>query len=91
MDKYEIITVPDPVLKTKAEPVDRVDDAIQKQMDRMLATMYAAPGIGLAANQVGLLNRVLVMDIARGVEEEKNPIFMANPEIIHESESRSVD
>ena len=91
MTNYEIITVPDPVLRKEAQAVDRVDDAIRKQMDTMLQTMYDAPGIGLAANQVNMLNRVLVMDLSRREEEEKaNPIFMANPEIIWESEEMSV-
>lgn len=88
-----IIFVPDPVLKTVAQPVARVDDIIRRQFDDMLATMYAAPGIGLAANQVNMLNRVLVMDIAsREAEdaEKPTPIFMANPEIIWESEEISV-
>ena len=57
-DLYEIIKIPDAVLKETATAVDSVDDTIQKQMDKMLATMYDAPGIGLAANQVNLLNRV---------------------------------
>ncbi len=88
---YEIITVPDPVLKQTAQEVATVTPEIQKQMDKMLATMYDAPGIGLAANQVGLLNRVLVMDLSRRDEEqEAAPIFMANPEIIWESEEMSV-
>jgi peptide deformylase len=93
---YQIIIVPDPVLKTAANPVARVDDKLRKQFDDMLQTMYDAPGIGLAANQVGLLNRVLVMDLARrkasenGPEEKANPIFMANPEIVWESEDISV-
>ena len=96
---YEIIIVPDPVLRQQAQPVNRVDDAIRTQMNRMLQTMYDAPGIGLAANQVGLLNRVLVMDLARrrsadtadeGPEETAKPIFMVNPEIIWESEEMSV-
>ena len=91
MKTYDIITIPDPVLKQKAHPVARVDDEIRAQMDAMLQTMYDAPGIGLAANQVGLLNRVLVMDLSRRNEEEKpSPIFMANPEIIWESEDISV-
>ncbi|MGB0720676.1 MAG: peptide deformylase [Bdellovibrionales bacterium] len=88
---YEIITVPDPVLKQEAQPVASLSIDIQTQMDRMLATMYDAPGIGLAANQVGLLNRVLVMDLARKDDgEEPAPICMANPEIIWESEEISV-
>lgn len=91
MKTYNIITIPDPVLKQTAHPVARVDDEIRAQMDAMLQTMYDAPGIGLAANQVGLLNRVLVMDLSRRNEEEKPaPIFMANPEIIWESEEISV-
>jgi peptide deformylase len=91
MSNYEIITAPNPVLKQKAQLVDNIDDAIRKQMDRMLATMYDAPGIGLAANQVGLLNRVLVMDLSNRKEgEQPSPIFMANPEIIFESEEMSI-
>lgn len=87
----QIIKVPDPVLKAKAQPVDRVDDAIRAQFDTMIQTMYDAPGIGLAANQVNLLNRVIVMDLSvREEEEAKAPIFMANPEIIWESEEISV-
>ena len=91
MDKYEIITVPAAVLKQVAQPVGKIDEALRKQMDAMLKTMYAAPGIGLAANQVGLLNRVLVMDLASRKEgQEPNPIYMVNPEIIYESEDMSV-
>tara|TARA_R110001592_G_scaffold3525_20_gene20056 strand:+ start:8787 stop:9308 length:522 start_codon:yes stop_codon:yes gene_type:complete len=91
MIDYKIVIVPDPVLKEVAQPVDKVDDAIRAQMDAMLQTMYDAPGIGLAANQVSMLNRVLVMDLSRrDDEEEAKPIFMANPEIIHASEEMSV-
>jgi peptide deformylase len=91
MDKYDIIIVPDPVLKTRAEPVGKVDDEIRKQMDRMLSTMYDAPGIGLAANQVNLLNRVLVMDTSqRNEETQAAPVCMANPEIVWRSEEISV-
>ncbi len=93
MTDYKIITVPDPVLKQTAQPVDKIDSNIRAQMDGMLRAMYDAPGIGLAANQVSLLNRVLVMDLSRrdGEEqEEPNPICMANPEIIYESEEMSV-
>ena len=91
MSKLDIIIVPDPVLKTVAQPVARVDDAIRKQFDDMLETMYDAPGIGLAANQVNQLNRVLVMDVeGREDGSARQPIFMANPEIIWESEEISV-
>ncbi len=88
---YEIITVPDPVLRETAQPVSRMDEDIRRQMDRMLQTMYDAPGIGLAANQVGLLNRVLVMDLSKREENSTHaPIYMANPEVIWESEEISV-
>lgn len=91
MTDYKIIIVPNPVLKQTASAVNKVDDALRIQMDSMLSAMYDAPGIGLAANQVGLLNRVLVMDLAhREEEDEPNPICMANPEIIYESEEMSV-
>ncbi len=90
-NSYDIITVPDPILKATANPVVTVDDAIRAQMDRMLATMYEAPGIGLAANQVSLINRVLVMDLSSKKDDEKpNPICMANPEIMRESDDFSV-
>lgn len=92
MDKYKIITLPDPVLKEVAKEVSAVDDALRAQMDRMLKTMYEAPGIGLAANQVGLLNRVLVMDIAQREENKdtRKPIFMVNPQILWASEEPSI-
>lgn len=91
MDKYDIIKVPDPVLKAVAKDVENIDDALRKQLDKMLHTMYEAPGIGLAANQVGLLNRVLVMDVAQREEPEtRQPIFMINPQIIWKSEEPSV-
>ncbi len=90
-DLYDIIIVPDPVLKETAQPVAQIDDALRAQMDRMLATMYDAPGIGLAANQVGLLNRVLVMDVAqREGENSRKPVCMVNPEVIWTSEEPSV-
>ncbi|MDX1710723.1 MAG: peptide deformylase [Rhodovibrionaceae bacterium] len=76
-----IITAPDPVLKKKAKPVERVDGEIRRLMDDMLETMYAAPGIGLAAPQVGVSKRVLVVDVARE-EEEPNPLRMGNPELV---------
>lgn len=79
-----LVVAPDPRLKKKALPVERVDDTIRKQMDDMVETMYAENGMGLAAPQVGISNRVIVMDIAR--KDEDPVIFkMANPEIIWES------
>lgn len=84
-----IITAPDPRLKTVSQPVDRVDDDLRKLMDDMLETMYDAPGIGLAAIQVGVPKRVLVMDIA---EEDgtKKPLYFVNPEIVAESDDYTI-
>jgi peptide deformylase len=91
MSAYTIINVPDPVLKEVAAPVGQVNDIIRAQMDDMLETMYDAPGIGLAANQVNVLNRVIVMDVDfREEDAAKNPICMANPEIIWKSDDVSV-
>jgi peptide deformylase len=77
------------VLKRISAPVERVDDDLRALMDDMLETMYAAPGIGLAAIQVGVPKRVIVMDLARG-EEPKAPRFFVNPEILWASEERFV-
>lgn len=91
MSKLKIITVPDPVLKQVAQPVEKIDDAVLKQIDDMFETMYAAPGIGLAANQVGMLNRIFVMDVAfRDKEAPPTPVAMINPEIVWASEEPSV-
>ena len=84
-----IITAPDQRLKQRAAPVDAVDDAMRALMDDMLETMYAAPGVGLAAPQVGVLKRVLVADVARG-DGPPQPVRMANPEIVAASEVLSV-
>lgn len=80
-----IITAPDPRLKLKAKPVAKVDAAVRRLMDDMLETMYAAPGIGLAAPQVGVAQRVLVVDVARDGEAAQ-PLKIANPEILWRSE-----
>jgi peptide deformylase len=81
----EILIVPDPRLKQVSEPVERVDDELRALMDDMLETMYAAPGIGLAAIQVGVAKRVIVMDLARQ-DEPKAPRYFVNPEILWKSE-----
>ncbi|PKU26202.1 peptide deformylase [Telmatospirillum siberiense] len=75
-----ILVAPDPFLKLKAKRVDTVDDALRRLMDDMLETMYAAPGIGLAAPQVGVSKRLLVIDLAKE-EEPKAPLCMVNPEL----------
>ena len=80
-----ILTIPDPVLRKKAKPIERVDAELRRLMDDMLATMYDAPGIGLAAPQVGVLRRLIVMDPAKD-EAPKTPIVMVNPEILKRSE-----
>jgi len=81
----DILVVPDPVLKQKSVPVEAVDDELRTLMDDMLETMYAAPGIGLAAVQIGVPKRVIVMDLARA-EEPKAPRYFVNPEIVWASE-----
>ncbi len=81
----EILVVPHPVLKQVSLPVAAVDDALRALMDDMLETMYEAPGIGLAAIQVGVAQRVIVMDLARP-EEPKAPQYFVNPEILWASE-----
>ncbi|MBS0335120.1 MAG: peptide deformylase [Proteobacteria bacterium] len=81
----EILIVPDPRLKQVSQPVEVVDDALRALMDDMLETMYAAPGIGLAAIQIGVPKRVIVMDIS-GKDEEPAPRYFVNPEILWASE-----
>ena len=79
MALLEILHYPDKRLRTVAEPVEVVDDAIRKLVDDMLETMYDAPGIGLAATQVNVHKRVLVMDLS---EDKNDPLCLINPEII---------
>ena len=113
-DLYNIVKVPDAVLKQKAQAIENINSDIKLQVERMIATMYEGAGIGLAANQVGLLNRIFVMDLPKGTwqhgpeingvltidtgyrsgerEDElvKNPRAFINPEVIWESEVKSV-
>jgi peptide deformylase len=84
-----IIIAPDPVLKAKAKPVENIDGGIVRLMDDMLETMYKAPGIGLAAPQIGILQRVIVVDVA-DKDEKPQPFAMANPEILWRSDETSV-
>jgi peptide deformylase len=79
-----ILIAPDPRLKVKAKPVAAVDDRVRRLMADLLETMYAAPGIGLAAPQVGVARRVLVVDVARD-GEPRQPMKIANPEILWRS------
>jgi peptide deformylase len=79
MTTLNILHFPDPRLRTVAKPVVKVDDAIRQLVDDMLETMYAAPGIGLAATQVNVDQRVIVIDIS---EEKNQPLCLINPEIL---------
>lgn len=85
MSILKILKEPDPILRKKSAPVASVDKHIKKLMNDMLETMYAAPGIGLAAAQVGILKRVIVIDLAKD-GEKKLPLFFVNPVITWKSE-----
>jgi peptide deformylase len=84
-----ILVAPDPRLKKVSEPVKAVDAGIRKLMDDMLETMYQAPGIGLAAPQVGVLKRIIVLDIAREGEDPQ-PLKLVNPEVVWVSDDDAV-
>ena len=88
MSVRNIIIEPDPILRKKSKPVDQVDLSVKKLLDEMLKTMYLAPGIGLAAVQVGILRRIVVIDISKE-DEKKNPLFLINPEITYKSKNTS--
>ena len=83
----KILVEPDPFLRQVSHEVDKVDDEIRKLMDDMLETMYEAPGIGLAAIQVGVPKRVIVIDLSK--EDEKKPQYFVNPKIIIKSKINS--
>ena len=87
-----IITLPDPRLRRVCEPVVTVDDSIRALMDDMLETMYDAPGIGLAAAQIAVHKRVIVMDVAKRKDDaaSSEPMCFANPEILWASEELSI-
>ena len=89
-----ILTVPHPILKETSQAVESVDDSIRALFDDMLETMYDANGIGLAAPQVGILKRLLVMDISpmqdNAPSQNKQVYYMANPEIIEKSEETNI-
>ncbi len=87
MSKMKIFEIPEPVLRQKAEKVDVVDGAVRQTLADMLETMYAGNGVGLAANQVGLLKRLVVIDCASD-DEEPAPIKMVNPEIVSHSDHK---
>jgi len=89
MSILPIITLPDPLLRQLSKPVERVDDELRKFADDMLETMYDAPGIGLAAIQVGQPLRMLVLDIAKE-DEEPSPHLFINPEIVKRSDAVNI-
>ncbi|HWJ73575.1 MAG TPA: peptide deformylase [Kaistia sp.] len=91
MAKLDIITLPDPKLRLASAPVERVDDELRRFMDDMLETMYEAPGIGLAAIQVGVPRRVVTIDVSGREEgEARKPLFLINPEIIASTDDHSI-
>lgn len=92
MAKLDIITLPDRKLRVKSAPVERVDDEVRKFMDDMLETMYAAPGIGLAAVQVGVPRRIVTIDVSSREDENAppSPLYLINPEILTRSDELQV-
>jgi peptide deformylase len=82
----EILILPDKRLRLKSEPVKKIDAGIRKLVEDMFETMYDAPGIGLAAIQVGIPKRVVTMDLSKKEETEKNPQVFINPEVLWTSE-----
>ena len=93
MTVLKLYTYPDPVLKKKAEKVQKVDDSVRQLLDDMLETMYADAGVGLAAPQVGVSKRIVVIDVNQEDDEDGElvhgePLFMVNPEIIWRSDEK---
>ena len=88
MTNKKILIEPDPILRKKSSQLEKVDNEIRKLLDDMLETMYSAPGIGLAAVQVGILKRLIVIDISKE-KESKKPLFLINQEIIFKSKKTS--
>tara|TARA_B100001093_G_scaffold510543_1_gene576632 strand:+ start:3745 stop:4269 length:525 start_codon:yes stop_codon:yes gene_type:complete len=86
MIKKKILTIPDPILRKISEPVKNVNQDIKNLLDDMLEAMYEAPGIGLAAVQIGVLKRAIVIDLSKEIKK-KEPIFIVNPEIVSQSKN----
>ena len=89
MPKRRILIEPEPILRKKSQKLETVDDELRRLMDDMLETMYEAPGIGLAAVQIGILKRLVVIDISKE-DQTKKPLFFVNPIITFRSENTSV-
>ncbi|WP_068311772.1 peptide deformylase [Polycladidibacter hongkongensis] len=96
METFDICLMTEACLRQKCEPITEVTDEIRALADKMLATMYAAPGIGLAASQVGVMKRIFVLDVAEreeGLEdgeEKKEPMVFINPEIVWSSDEKNI-
>ncbi|MDA9684226.1 peptide deformylase [Candidatus Pelagibacter bacterium] len=89
MSKRNIVIEPDPILRKRSTPVEEVNNDLRKLLNDMLETMYEAPGIGLAAVQVGILKRLIVIDISKN-KEKKEPLFLINPKLTFKSKNTSV-
>ena len=89
MSKRNIVIEPDPILRRKSSPVEEVNNDLRKLLNDMLETMYEAPGIGLAAVQVGILKRLIVIDISKN-KEKKEPLFLINPKLTFKSKNTSI-
>ncbi|KFI31107.1 peptide deformylase [Haematobacter massiliensis] len=90
MARRLILIHPDPRLRKVAEPVTEITPELAELADDMLVTMYEAPGLGLAAPQIGISKRLIVLDCVKEAEAEPRPIAMFNPEILWSSEDRSI-
>ena len=86
--KRKILIEPDAILRKRCEPLEKVDSDVRKLMQDMLETMYDAPGIGLAAVQIGILKRLIVIDISKD-EKKRDPLFLINPVILKSSKKTS--
>ncbi len=89
MSKKPLVYLPDPLLRQVSKPIERFDDQLRKFADDMFETMYAAPGIGLAAVQIAEPIRLIVLDVAKD-GAEKSPMAFVNPKVVHSSDTRSV-
>ena len=91
VSKLEIITLPDSLLRSRSLPVERVDEDLRAFTEQMLEAMYAAPGIGLAAVQVGVPRRIVTIDVAQREDKDAPaaPLFLINPEILWSSDERA--
>ena len=90
MSKLKILTYPNNILRQPTNELENIDGEVQEMIDQMAATMYDAPGIGLAAPQVGVLDRVIVMDCAKDENEPPRPMVLLNPEVVAASDEKNV-